>query len=96
MNARETGVTSRIEPHGSVEPTDLVRLMESETETITGAVAAGAVTLGDLDRFVQSVERGEVDCCGGTDAVVRILRSLLSDRRPNWEEMASAGLSTVA
>ena len=96
MSTRKTGVTSRIEPQGSVEPTDLVRVMESETETITGAVAAGSVTLDDLDRFVRSVECGDVDCCGGTDAVVRIVRSLLSDQRPSWEEMEPAGLSPAA
>ena len=96
MSTRKTGVTSRIEPQGSVEPTDLVRVMESETETITGAVAAGSVTLDDLDRFVRSVERGDVDCCGGTDAVVRIVRSLLSEQRPSWEEMEPAGLSPAA
>ena len=96
MSTRKTGVTSRIEPQGSVEQTDLVRVMESETETITGAVAAGSVTLDDLDRFVRSVECGDVDCCGGTDAVVRIVRSLLSEQRPSWEEMEPAGLSPAA
>jgi len=70
--------------------------MESKTETITGAVASGAVTLSDLDRFVRSVECGDVDCCGGTDAVVRIVRSLLSDQRPSWEEMEPAGPATGA
>jgi hypothetical protein len=91
---------SRIAPspdqHSSTTPTALVRVMESKTETITGAVASGAVTLDDLDRFVRSVERGDVDCCGGTDAVVRIVRSLLSDQRPSWEEMEPAGRATGA
>ena len=90
MDATQAGVAPRGNQRSSTAPTDLVRVMESETETITGAVASGAVTLGDLDRFVRSVERGEVDCCGGTDAVVRIVRSLLSDRRPSWEEMEPA------
>jgi hypothetical protein len=92
----ESGVASRIDQHSSTAPTDLVRTMESKTETITGAVASGSVSLEDLDRFVRSVERGEVDCCGGTDAVVRIVRSLLSDRRPSWEEMEPAGQATGA
>ncbi|WP_144798022.1 hypothetical protein [Halorubrum depositum] len=96
MAAKKSVVASRVDQHGSTVPTDLVRTMESETETITGAVASGAVTLEDLDRFVRSVERGEVDCCGGTDAVVRIVRSLLSDRRPSWEEMEPAGRATGA
>jgi hypothetical protein len=96
MSTQGTGVSSRNEPRGSIEPTDLVRVIESETETITGAVAAGSVTLSDLDRFVRSVERGDVDCCGGTDAVVRIVRSLLSDQRPTWEEMEPAGPSPAA
>jgi hypothetical protein len=96
MATEDSGVASRGNRHGSIAPTDLVRTMESETETITGAVASGAVTLADLDRFVRSVERGEVDCCGGTDTVVRIVRSLLSDQRPNWEEMESAGQTTGA
>jgi hypothetical protein len=96
MITEDSGVALRGNRHGSIAPTDLVRTMESETETITGAVASGAVTLADLDRFVRSVERGEVDCCGGTDTVVRIVRSLLSDRRPSWEEMEPAGQATGA
>ena len=90
MNATQPGGASRGNERSSTAPADLVQVMESETETITGAVASGAVTLGDLDRFVRSVERGEVDRGGGTDAVVRIVRSLLSDRRPSWEEMEPA------
>lgn len=96
MTAKKPGVASRIDQNGSAGPTDLVRTMESKTETITGAVASGAVTLEDLDRFVRRVERGEVDCCDGADAVVRIVRSLLSDRRPSWEEMEPAGQATGA
>ncbi|OYR46109.1 MULTISPECIES: hypothetical protein [unclassified Halorubrum] len=96
MAAKKPGVASRIDRDGSTAPIDLVRTMESKTETITGAVASGAVTLEELDRFVRRVERGEVDCCDGTDAVVRIVRSLLSDRRPSWEEMEPAGRATGA
>lgn len=90
----ESRIAPNTDQRSSTTPTALVRVMESETETITGAVAAGAVTLDDLDRFVRSIERGEVDCCGGTDAVVRIVRSLLSDPRPSWEEMEPAGRAT--
>jgi hypothetical protein len=96
MAAKEPGVAARIDRHSSTAPTDLVRTMESDTETITGAVAAGEVTLEDLDRFVRTVERGEVNCSRGTDAVVRIVRSLLSDQRPSWEEMEPAGQATGA
>lgn len=92
----ESGIARNTDQRGSTTPTTLVRVIESKTETITGAVASGAVTLDDLDRFVRSVERGEVDCCGGTDAVVRIVRSLLSDQRPSWEEMEPAGRATGA
>lgn len=91
MDATQPGVASRGNRRSSTASTELMRAMESETETITGAVASGAVTLEELDRFVRSVERGEVDRGGGTDAVVRIVRSLLSDRRPSWEEMEPAG-----
>ena len=96
MAAQESAFAAGIDRHDTTEPTDLVRMMESKTETITGAVASGAVTLSDLDRFVRSVERGDVDCCGGTDAVVRIVRSLLSDQRPSWEEMEPARTATGA
>jgi len=96
MTAKDSDVGSRGNRHSSTAPTDLVRTIESETETLTGAVAAGEVALADLDRFVRRAERGEVDCCGGTDAVVRIVRSLLSDQRPSWEEMEAAGQATGA
>ena len=96
ITAKQSDIASHTDRQSPTAPTDLVRTMESETETITGAVASGAVTLADLDRFVRSVERGEVDCCGGTDTVVRIVRSLLSDQRPSWEEMEPAGQATGA
>ncbi|MFC7323423.1 hypothetical protein ACFQMF_02385 [Halorubrum rutilum] len=96
MTAKQSDVASHADRRSPTAPTDLVRTMESETETITGAVAAGEVTLEDLDRFVRRVERGEVDCREGTDAVVRIVRSLLSEQRPSWEEMAEAGQATGA
>jgi len=96
MVAQESRFAPRTDRQATVDSPDPVQILESETETITDAVASGAVTLDDLDRFVTSVERGEVDCCVGTDSVVRIVRSLLSDRRPSWEEMEPAGTATGA
>ena len=96
MAAQESRFAPRTDRQATVDSPDLVQMLESKTETITGAVASGALTLDDLDRFVTSVERGEVDCCVGTDSVVRIVRSLLSDRRPTWGAMESAGTATGA
>lgn len=77
--------------HTAGTAAEIVRILESETETLTGAIAAGAVSLTDLDRFVQRVERGEIDGSHGTDTVIRIVRSLLDDTAPTWKEMEPAG-----
>jgi len=75
----------------STTGSELISVFESETDTITDAVSSGRVTLEDLDAFVRSAERGEVDASDGLDAVVRILRSLLSGDAPSWEEKEPAG-----
>lgn len=71
--------------------TDIVRILESDSETLTGAVAAGSVSLADLDMFVRNVDHGKIDESYGLDAVIRIVRSLLGDDTPAWEEMEPAG-----
>lgn len=74
----------------STAAAELVAILESDTETLTGAVAAGTVTLDQLDQFVRAVDRGETDGCRGVDAVIRIVCSLLGDDTPCWEEMEAA------
>lgn len=70
---------------------DLLRVLESDTDTITDAVTSGRVTLDDLDRFVQGIQRGEVAVEASVESVIRIVRSLLGDDDLGWEEMAAAG-----
>lgn len=70
--------------------TDRRHVIESDTDTITDAVSSGRIALEDLDRFVRNVEHGEIDAEYGIDAVVWIVRSLLRNDRPGWEEMESA------
>lgn len=99
MAATDPGVTSHADAHRttpteSPETTDLLRVVESDTETVTGAVAAGRVSLADLDAFVLRADRGEIDGGDDVDAVIRIVRTLLSDAAPRWEEMEPAGRST--
>ncbi|MDZ5812697.1 hypothetical protein U4E84_15230 [Halorubrum sp. AD140] len=96
MAAKDLRLESRADQHCPTATTELVRTMESETETITGAVASGKIGLAELDRFVRDAERGEIDGHAGTDVVVRIVRSLLSDTPPIWEEMEPAGPATGA
>ncbi|TKX56097.1 hypothetical protein EXE42_00615 [Halorubrum sp. SP3] len=69
---------------------ELLNALESDTETITGAVAAGSVTLEEVDRFVRCAERGEIDGEADLDAVVRIVHALLRDE-PSWAEAEPAG-----
>ena len=69
---------------------ELLNALESDTRTVTGAVADGSVTLEEVDRFVRRAERGEIDCRESADEVVRIVSSLLRDE-PNWAEMEPAG-----
>ena len=87
---RHTSLASTTQ-RSSPASTDIVRILESESETLTGAVAAGSVSLADLDLFVRNVDRGEIDGKHGLDAVIRIVRSLLGDDTPAWEEMEPAG-----
>ena len=91
MAATNPGASARVDPHGSPASRELLTVIESDTETITGAVAAGTVTVAELERFADRAERGEVDGLNGVDAVVRIVGSLLSDDAPSWEEMEPAG-----
>jgi hypothetical protein len=69
---------------------ELLSALESDTETVTGAIAAGTVTLEEVDRFVRRAERGEVDSEANLDAVVRIVHALLQDE-PSWAHMEPAG-----
>jgi|GEM_PF-2564968 hypothetical protein len=82
--------TPQTTARNSTAAAELVAILESDTETLTGAVAAGTVTLDQLDRFVRAVDRGETDGCRGVDAVIRIVSSLLGDDTPCWEEMEAA------
>ena len=78
-------------PSSETDPSpELLNALESDTRTLTGAVADGSVTLAEVDRFVRRAERGEVDCEESVDEVVRIVSSLLRDE-PNWAEMKPAG-----
>lgn len=95
MGATTPDVDSRTTTHSPTTPTDFTSIVESETETITGAVAAGTVTVDELDRFVQRVERGEIDGQRGVGDVVRIVRALLTEDAPAWEEMEAASAATA-
>lgn len=91
MAATSPDVESRTGSRSTTVSTELLTVLESDTRTITGAVAAGDVTVAEVERFADRVERGEVDGLDGVDAVIRIVGSLLSDDAPNWEEMEPAG-----
>jgi hypothetical protein len=91
MAATSPDVESRTGSRSTTVSTELLTVLESDTRTITGAVAAGNVTVAELERFADRVERGEVDGLDGVDDVIRIVGSLLSDDAPNWEEMEPAG-----
>ncbi|WP_096394705.1 hypothetical protein [Halorubrum trapanicum] len=69
---------------------ELLNALESDTETVTGAIAAGTVTLEEVDQFVRRAERGEIDNEANLDAVVRIVHALLCDE-PSWANMEPAG-----
>ncbi|OYR57075.1 hypothetical protein [Halorubrum halodurans] len=69
---------------------DLLGVLESDTDTITNAVATGRIDLDDLDRFVERVERGELEADRGVDEVVWIVGSLLRGDAGGWEEMEPA------
>ncbi|MFC5133987.1 MULTISPECIES: hypothetical protein [Haloferacaceae] len=70
--------------------TNLLGVLESDTDTITDAVACGRIDLDDLDRFVERVERGDLEADRGVDAVVWIVGSLLRGDAAGWEEMEPA------
>ncbi len=95
MSVTPPDVDSPTTPYSPTSPTEFASILESETETVTGAVAAGTMTLGDLDRFVEGVDRGEIDGQRGIDDVVRIVRSLLAEDAPGWEEMEAASAATA-
>ena len=88
-----TAATSERSSRSASSETDpspeLLNALESDTRTLTGAVADGAVTLEEVDRFVRRAECGDVDCHENVDEVVRIVRSLLRDE-PDWAEMTPA------
>jgi len=69
---------------------ELLNALESDTETVTGAIAAGTVTLEEVAQFVRRAERGEIDIEANLDAVVRIVHALLCDE-PSWANMEPAG-----
>ncbi|TKX75774.1 hypothetical protein EXE46_01375 [Halorubrum sp. GN11_10-6_MGM] len=69
---------------------ELLNALESDTQTLTGAVADGTVTLEEVDRFARRAECGDVDCHESVDEVVRIVCALLRDE-PGWAEMEPAG-----
>ena len=69
---------------------ELLNALESDTETVTGAIAAGTVTLEEVERFVRRAERGEIESEANLDAVVRIVHALLRDE-PSWANMEPAG-----
>jgi hypothetical protein len=69
---------------------DLLGVLESDTDTITNAVATGRIDLDDLDRFVKRVERGDLEADRGVDEVVWIVGSLLRGDAGDWEEMEPA------
>ena len=91
MAATPHDVEPRTDSHSTTASTELLTVLESDTRTVTGAVAAGTVTVAELERFADRVERGEVDGLDGVDAVIRIVGSLLSDDAPTWEKMEPAG-----
>ncbi len=74
-----------------VTGSELINVLESDTDTITDAVASERITLDDLDRFVRGIECGDIDAEGSVESVVRIVRSLLGDSDVSWEEMAATG-----
>ncbi|ELZ46415.1 hypothetical protein C463_04364 [Halorubrum californiense DSM 19288] len=90
MTTAKADRSSRPAPSDPDPSPELLNVLESDTETITGAVAAGTVTLEQVDQFVRRAERGETDSEANLDAVVRIVHALLGDE-PSWAIMEPAG-----
>jgi hypothetical protein len=90
MTAATTERSSRSVSSETDPSPELLNVLESETRTVTGAVADGSVTLEEVDRFVRRAECGDVDGLENADEVVRIVCSLLRDE-PSWAEMEPAG-----
>jgi hypothetical protein len=95
MTAATPERSSRSAPSETGPSPELLDALESDTRTLTGAVADGSVTLEEVDRFVRRAECGEVECRESVDEVVRIVRSLLGDE-PDWAEMTPAGAPVPA
>ncbi|WP_418285973.1 hypothetical protein [Halorubrum sp. DTA46] len=96
MAATTPDMTSQTDQRSPADSAEIVRILDSDTETLTGAVAAGTLSLEDLDQFVREADRGVVGGRGSAGAVIRIVRSLLGDTAPAWEEMEPAGLPVGA
>ena len=90
ISAKGTDVVSYTDREGAAVSAELERVVESETETITGALSSGETSLAELDRFVHDAERGAIDGDRGIESVVRIVRSLLRDDDADWAEMEPA------
>ena len=90
MTAAKADRSSRPAPSDPDPSPELLNALESDTETVTGAVAAGTVTLEEVERFVRRAERGEIDIEANLDAVVRIVHALLCEE-PSWANMEPAG-----
>ena len=71
---------------------DLLDVIESDTDTLTDAVASGRVTLEDVHEFLRGVERGEIDAGTAVDSLVWIVTSLLEGDAGDWEELEPAGI----